>query len=198
MSWPCEGPGISTICLEHIDFWDRKGVIRREGPTEVGQHCSQLTSFNTLRLILNAPASIPHTLIQFLEGSEELAVHAQTIWHINNMVQFGLEVCTRLSMKGSELSSLLSFSSLSLSLCLILFVVPRSRPSMHQDQHRIQGLVIFFLLFLSFMPSFYLLSHFIFTKWDYHILLLLYWSFLWGLRACLWCEEFNIRLWYLT
>lgn len=43
------------FCLKLSDYCDKKAVIGRDAPAEVGQHCSEPTSFPTLRLMLNHP-----------------------------------------------------------------------------------------------------------------------------------------------
>lgn len=84
---------------------------------EVGQHYSQVVSFYNLRLVLSAPPSTPPMLIHFLEDSEGLAAHAQTIWHRRSTEVYIKGVC-QVFYKTSQLSPLLSFSSLSLSYSL--------------------------------------------------------------------------------
>lgn len=167
MSWPCERPSISRICLKHIDFWDRKGVTGREGPTEAGQHCSQPTSFFYFETHAQCTCiSSPHP--DSLPGGPRRTGCTCT----NNMaqqVQLHKRCAPAYLRKEVNLSLLLSFSSLSLSHSLCspqIWTIHASGPTWDLRTSD----------FFSSLPLFYaffsLLSCFIFTKWGYHILLL--------------------------
>lgn len=70
----CGESRISMFCLKLSEYSDRKVEIGKDGPAEVGQQCSEPTSFPTLRLMLNHPPC-PY-LTHFLKGFKGLPVHA--------------------------------------------------------------------------------------------------------------------------
>lgn len=53
--WRTRHKPIGVFCLKYSDCCGRKAVVRRVGPTEVGQHCAEPTSFSTLRLTPTLP-----------------------------------------------------------------------------------------------------------------------------------------------
>lgn len=65
----------ARFCLRHGDCCDRKVVVGREGPAEVGQCCSETTSGSTWRPVLSMSRlspTLPLTSWRFQKG---LAVH---------------------------------------------------------------------------------------------------------------------------
>lgn len=68
---------IICFILKHSDCCERKVVNGKEGPVDMGQHCSQPASFSALRIVLIVPAPTLLIPTDFLGGSKGLSVQAQ-------------------------------------------------------------------------------------------------------------------------
>lgn len=158
------------FCLKLSDYCDRKAVIGRDVPAEVGQHCSEPTSFPTLRLMLKHPL-YPY-LTHFLKGSKGLAVHAWIKW-------FEKYTLPSSTIKGSEfVPSAHFFSSLFVSLPQLWSI---HEEGLMQDVKTGKDLSCL----SPFSTFIFLLPFFVWAKHSYNILLFtLYWGLLWGFGAC--------------